>query len=304
MRRKAAFTLIEVLAVVFLTAVVMTLALDYYLDLSRASKRAADHTRDVRRVTATLDRLAHDFERTILLRKPPEVDPLTHPWIFLGESQASDLGADRLKFVTRNHVSRSGEAHESDLAVVSYQTRRDEEGRLELRRSTETQLPESLDRDLPYYEDDGVLLVADGLYDFGVRFLPEAGEWTDSWDSSQILESGELPLAVEISIAVPASEDSLGEEEAVSYSRIVMLPVRPIDPASFVFDPNAAVGGGSGDPTGTGPDGELTRDDIARIFSELTGEAPPGASDSPGGGSPPFGQRLDDCQLNSRNEAC
>ena len=44
MKRRAGFTLIEVLAVVLLTGIVIGIALDFYLDLSRASNRAAEQT--------------------------------------------------------------------------------------------------------------------------------------------------------------------------------------------------------------------------------------------------------------------
>lgn len=75
--RPSGFTLLEVLAVVMLTAVVIGMALDFYLDLSRDTLRATHFTRDIRRATAILDRVARDFQRTVLLAKAPsEDDPL------------------------------------------------------------------------------------------------------------------------------------------------------------------------------------------------------------------------------------
>ena len=66
MKRHAAFTLIEVLAVVLLTGIVISIALSFYLDLSRASNRAAEQTRGTRRAATLLDRIARDFAGTRL----------------------------------------------------------------------------------------------------------------------------------------------------------------------------------------------------------------------------------------------
>ena len=99
--RRAGFTLIEVMAVVFLTAIVFGVALDFYVDLSNQSHHASEVTREIRRATSLLDRLAQDFERALLAKTPDAVDPLAHPWLFLGESRGLGPGADRVKFVAR-----------------------------------------------------------------------------------------------------------------------------------------------------------------------------------------------------------
>ncbi len=232
-RRGAGFTLLEVLAVVFLTSIVMGLALDFYVDLSRNTARATAHTREIRRATAILDRLARDFERTVLLRKAPEEDPLNHPWVFVAESRSSGLGADHVKFPTLNHEPRGSRTHEADFAMVAYVTRAGFDEGVELLRWSSPHLPESLDRDFPLPDDERVLLLADGLAGFGVRFLNEAGEWADSWDSSTLLDSGELPLAVEIEVAIVDEERVFGEEDVARFSRMVVLPLRPLDPTDL-----------------------------------------------------------------------
>jgi type II secretory pathway component PulJ len=232
-RQRGAFTLIEVLAVVFLTAVVVSLALNFYVELSRSTTRAAALTRDIRRATSILDRVARDLEGTVLLLKQPEQDPLTHPWLFVGESRASELGADHVKFDTFSHQVRGSDRHETDLAVVAYLTHDDLDHGLELLRWSSSQLPEGLDREFPLPEDEDVMLLAEGLAGFGVRFLGQDGEWKDSWDSSTLVESGQLPLAVEIKVALDNEEGLLGSESIASFSRTVLLPVRPIDPAQL-----------------------------------------------------------------------
>jgi hypothetical protein len=71
----------------------------------------------------------------------------------------------------------------------------------------------------------------------------------ESWDSSQLVESSELPVAVEIEVAlVPHGEAADGDElakEPVLYARRVLLPMRPLDLAALL-DPGQG-GGGAGD---------------------------------------------------------
>jgi type II secretory pathway component PulJ len=243
-RARTAFTLMEVLAVVLLTSIVIAAALNHYVDLSRASQRATDHTKGIRRATAVLDRVARDFESTVLVLKPADVDPLNFPWIFLGEQDQSSSGADRLRFVTRGHRPRASDAEVSDLEVVAYSVRPGQDGDLELMRWSSPRLPDGLDRSVPGDESDGAVLLSGGLADFGVDFVDDQGEVHTTWDSSQLEESGQLPLAVEIHVAV-ADPNADPDAEPVRYERRVLLPVRPLD-MSVLLDPVSLVSGGKG----------------------------------------------------------
>jgi len=243
MRRRAGFTLIEVLAVVLLTGIVIGIALDFYIDLSRASNRASEQTRGTRRAASLIDRIARDFAGAVYLKKPPELDPLAHPWIFRAESRGSSLGADRVKFVTRNHDPQRSAAPESDLAVVSYVLRRSEDGRLELWRSETPGLPPVLDREFPVAGDANESLLASDVAAFGVMFVDEAGRPQANWDSSQLLDSSELPVAVEISVAMQNPENDLKLEELTIHRRRVPMLVRPVNLAAMLGDEEA----GSGD---------------------------------------------------------
>jgi hypothetical protein len=230
--RRSGFTLFEVVGVVLVTAFVVGAATNYYIDLSRASSRAADSTRDIRHATALLDRMARDFESTLLVVKPAEVDPLFHPWLFVAEGGQGESGADHIKFITRNFQPRRSEEHESDLTVVAYTVRPNEENDalLDLFRWTAPRLPDGLDRSFPSEDDEASVLLAEGLADFGVKFYGDAGEETDSWDSTMLVESSSLPISVEITVAM-AGPDATEEdvEDAVRYRRRVLLPVRPLD---------------------------------------------------------------------------
>lgn len=252
---RAAFTLLEVLAVVLLTALVIGVALDFTVDLSRASTRAADGTRELRRVIAVLDRVARDLERSVLVSKPEETDPLDHPWIFLGETRGDGSAANHLKFVTRGRVPRGTAGLESDLEVVAYALREAPDESLELVRWSSPHLSEGLDREVPDDDERGAMLLASGLAGFGVTFIDELGDRVGSWDSSTLVQSGQLPAAVEIEVTLADPEDPAGE--ARTFRRTVVLPLRPVD-LQELLDPVAAANGGTAeDEAGDEDEGAL-----------------------------------------------
>jgi prepilin-type N-terminal cleavage/methylation domain-containing protein len=246
---RAGFTLIEVLAVLFLTALVLSAALTFYIDLSNDSTRAADTTREVRRATTLLDRVARDLERAVLVKKPDDVDPLAHPWIFLAEPHqltevVGEPGSDRIKFMLRSEPPRTQEGPSSDLSTVAYTLEEGEDGEsFALHRWSSPRLPERLDREFPRADDPASLVLADGVSHFALRFLGDGGEWIDRWDSSQLVESSELPVAVEIELALaPPNGNGDEEKEPLLYGRRVLLPMRPIDLVALL-DPNQGASG-------------------------------------------------------------
>jgi hypothetical protein len=232
------------LVVVLFTGLVLTFAANFYLDISVASRAALERTVDLRRATSVLDRVGRDLESSVLVKKPETVDPLDHPWVFLAESSGRGAGADRLKFQARNHRPRAALGHESDLVVVAYWLAPAEDGEsLDLLRWTSPQLPESLDRSFPRRDDPGVEVLASRVAAFGVRLQDDAGAWSDSWDSSQLVRSGELPIAAEVSVALLPEDPPADELEAVPpvpYLRPVLLALRPLDLEKTLADASKA----------------------------------------------------------------
>lgn len=231
-RRRDGFTLIEMLFVLLFTAIVMSLAINAYLQLSRQSSAAAALTEGGRRTTLTLDRIARDLQEAVLVVKPDEVDPLAHPWLFLAEAGRSGEGADRLKFQTRAHRPRGGTRHESDLAVVAFWTVPDERGEaLQLLRWSRPRLPESLDQSFPRRDDEGVQVLAENVASFAVRLQGDDGAWTDRWNSSTLERSSQLPIQVELQLALldPLGEAEGGGAPAEPRIRRVLLPIRPLN---------------------------------------------------------------------------
>jgi len=223
--RAGGFTLIEVMGAVLLTAVVVTGATAFYLRLSDAAERARGHTAQGRHASAVLDRLARDLEGAFLVVKPEEQDPLEHPWLFLAEERRGSDGADRLKWVVRNHRSARVDGPSSGLALVSWELVPTDDEAFELWRRARLSLPEGLDR---RFDDEGGAVVAENVASFGVSLMTEDGEWVSTWDSSTIANSSQLPLAAEIRLAL--RDGGPGEEASGPlFTRRVLLPLRPLD---------------------------------------------------------------------------
>ena len=239
-RARSGFTLFEVLGVVLVTALLLAAAISFFLNLTRQAVRATESTREVRRATALLDRIAMDLEHTLLVKKPAEEDALAQPWLFVAESRYSqpdgERGSDQIKFI-RREIPRSSDGPASDKAMVAYTLHRNDENEsFELRRWSRSELPQSLEREFPSADDPDSLVLADDLSYFALRFLDESGEWKDRWDSTLVAESGQLPVAVEIEVAIARPEESVSNDtdpdldaEPVHYARAVELPLRPID---------------------------------------------------------------------------
>jgi len=282
-RATGGFSLIEMMAVILLVSIVFFVAVDFYRELSGASARAAERTRNARRAVALLDRVARDLEASLLVKKPKDSDPLDHPWLFLGESEPGSNGSEKLKFVTRSPNPRSSEGAASDLALVTWQVTPSEDGTLELRRGSTPRLPESLERDFPPPGESFV--VARGLASFGVRFLTEDGDWKSAWDSSQLADADALPVAAEIEVAMlpaaPTSTPDGVEPASELFTRRVLLPVRPLDLTALVTgkeSPDAALKDEDGDGEPDEPeDGEEERADACVTVRQCLARNPQAA---------------------------
>jgi hypothetical protein len=222
--RQAAFTLLEVVAVVLILGLVFLVMGSVYRNTVAPTARSPSQAESARRGLLLLDRIARDLEGATLVEKPDAVDPLAHPWLFLAESRRSGDGADRLKFDSR--TAQSGAEHAGDLAVVAYWVEPGEADDLRLVRWTSPALPESLERELPRSSDPDAQIVANGIARFGVRFVDDEGAQVSTWDSSTLERSSQLPVSAEIRLALLDETAPEGERE---FSKRVLLPLRPID---------------------------------------------------------------------------
>ncbi|MEE2672197.1 MAG: hypothetical protein VX466_00265 [Myxococcota bacterium] len=271
---KAAFTLIEVLAAVFLTAVVMSVAISFFVNLSDSTDAAAQKTREGRQALAVLDRVARDLEGAYLVSKPPALDPLSHPWSFIAESELGDSASDRVRFVSRSHRPRNRLDHGSDLATVNYilDPAEDAPG-FNLLRSVSPGLPSEEDVGFSPGSGDDFMVVAESVRHFGLYFMSRDLEWHEVWDSTQLEQSSALPRAAKIEIAYLPKDASevddfddfglgdFGEEETRVYARQIRLPMEPVDLAEILASASKGEDGVAEEEEGDDEDEEDFGDD-------------------------------------------
>lgn len=267
---RAAFTMIEVMAAILLTSIVITAAVAFYVNLSDASNRATVTMRRKLHAHTLLERLGGEIQNAAMLVKPEALDPLRHPWFFVAESQHSFDGSDRIKFISRSHSPRVTAYHSSDLAHIVYFTVAEEDETYTLYRWLSPTLPLEYDPSYPSPDDDRSLVVTEGLRDFSLRFLGPDGEWVEEWDSTQLVHSSELPRAVEIRVRMydeaMASDDELDleEDDTGFFTRVVTLPTPPIDLEAMIEAKLAAEAEALAQGSGlVGPDGEPIGGDAA-----------------------------------------
>lgn len=233
-RRALGFTLIELMAVIMLTVLITAAVNHIFANLSRSSQRAIVRTKAVRQATAVLDHIARDLQESFLIAKPPEVDPLNHPWLFFSEE---DGDSDRILFFTRNHHPRGGDPRDWDLTKVAYFLAPDEDNTGSLWRWIEPGIPAEYEKEFPDIWDPGVSLVSQNVKSLHFYFRNAVStDWEPGWDSSQLENAGQLPLAVLIEVTMDDvyTADSTGNEDPLVYSRIVQLQI-PIFIEAMMF---------------------------------------------------------------------
>jgi hypothetical protein len=249
-RHALGFTLMEVMAAIFLTSIVITFAVSFYIDIANSSQRAIVETRKNLRATGVLARVSRDLSNVAFVVKKEEDDPLTYPWFFMADSRLAFDGSDMIKFNTRSSMPGEGTYHDSDLEQVSYQVLAEEDGSLTLFRWSSPGQELGSDMTFPLIDDDRNYIVAEGLGSFTLRFLDSQGQWLPGWDSTQIEESEELPHAIEIDISMWTDED-LDEWESENerhYVKQVVLHQRPLDISKMIEARDLALAEQAGGP--------------------------------------------------------
>ena len=241
------FTLMETLAAVLITSLVVTFAMSAYIQIAETAELATQRLRDDLHATTILDRISSDLESAVLLVKPDEVDPLRHPWYFVAESRGAFDGSDALRFVSRKSRSYHGDQHSSDFAEIAYQIETDDDGLQTLYRWLAPGLPDEYEPVFPSTDDESSFILGEGLSGFALRFSNGEGEWVESWDSTLLTQSSLLPVSVEIrfDMGVPDENDS-GTVEA-RFQRRVVLPMQPIDLDAMIASAREIVAGGTGE---------------------------------------------------------
>jgi hypothetical protein len=255
----------ETLAAVLITSLIVTFALGAYVQVADTAEGATQRLRDDLHATTILDRMTEDLQAAMLVVKPEEQDPLSHPWYFVAESREAFSGSDAIRFISRRSRSYRPDAHDSDFAEVAFQVTTDEDGLQTLYRWLRPGLPERYDPGFPLIDDERSHVLGEGLSGFHMRFLDAEGEWVDTWDSTQLVQSSTLPVAVEISFDMGEPTGDEGFDEA-TYVRRVVLPMQPLDLEGMIADAKDALAGLAGGDDGDGGDDAGDDDEVARLL--------------------------------------
>jgi hypothetical protein len=168
---------------------------------------------------------------------------------FLDEGLASD-SSNAIKFVTRNYVPQDIDGHSSDLAVVAYyvEPQEDRPG-YQLMRYRSTHMPLAYDPSFPQADAPNTDVIGEDIASFKIRVINQSGGVDSKWSSIRKRGSLALPLGVQLEISmlttdeiiaaelgedfeIPIERDEEDEEEdgdRKTFSKTVMLPLRPLD---------------------------------------------------------------------------
>jgi type II secretion system protein J len=233
LRSIGAFTLMEVMAAIFLTAVIVAFAVGFFINLSDSSTRATRIVEKDLRAATALNRVARDLSNAAMMVRGAEESPLSDPWFFVAENHRAFAGSDRIKFIMRGQRANTSAYHRSDLMQVAYQTRSEADGSLSLYRWTSPSLAGGYDTDYPLFDDERNFVLVEGLNSFTLRFLDQAGAWLDEWDSTRVEHPSDLPHAVEIELSIWSPEverdGGLHPQDEAMYTRQIILRQRPVN---------------------------------------------------------------------------
>ncbi len=229
--RHDGFTLLEMLIAVAVTALLITTAVRAFLGINDAQERITGRFGRDRAAEVFLDRFERELGGALLIVLPEDGERLDHPYLFVGSDAFGDTGeADGVRFVSRTPIRAAGASEPERLRLVGYGLVSNPALGLDLMRR-EDALPPSLSLELPIW--DGQVVLEDVL-SFGLRYRPDGGgEWRDTWDSTDVPLLDQLPLEVEATLRLEESDESGEPVPGRDPSRVIRLPVRPIDIAAL-----------------------------------------------------------------------
>ncbi len=242
-RRRAGFTLIEILVAVTITALLVAAAVRAFRDIHRFTARMGAGLHRQRAAGVFLDRLERELTSTMLFARPPGAGPDDHPWLFRGvDGYEGDTDTDAIKFITSAPARTAGSPSTVGLRMVTYGVHSNEEGQLGLYRFEER---------LPRGESKQILLadsvpILDDIEAFSLSFHDsESDHWLEGWDSTQIELLDRVPDKIQVSLGL-WQKDANGEpvvgpeaSRTIRLSSVKHQLTRGQDVLEDANDPNA-----------------------------------------------------------------
>ena len=236
-RRRAAFTLLELLVAMFIVAI-LSLSLYASLQIAFRSKASAEAAVEPPRTAATaLDLIGQDLQAAAPLTAFP-----AQSLEFEGVDQTDSRGhpGDDLQFYTVAdsplHANANGDVKGVELTTVPSPDGRDH---LLVRKVIRNLLSENFNAATPFTPgvNPDVEVICRGVGGFNLRYY-NGDTWADSWDSTQ--EDNTIPAAVEVTLTLDRT-DASGVTRSYNYVRIFPLSASTAAQDSTV-NPNADVG--------------------------------------------------------------
>jgi prepilin-type N-terminal cleavage/methylation domain-containing protein len=259
------FTLIEIMAAVFIMAMILTFAFQAYQGISNAYTRVSQGTSRTRAAGIVLDRVERELVGAVLVEREEGADPRLHPYFFYANPRAyAETEGDELRFVTQTPLRSPGSPH-TGLALVTYGSAPSQSGPgLALLRQEEP-LPRELAKEIAWIQPQ---IMVDNVATFIARFAGDDGQATEGWDSTAVEQLDKLPLTLPLAISLyePAPDGELapGPEQ----TRTIQLPVRP-----FKLGPDEGGAGKGGDEENCGD--EVSISECLEAFADEIAQSSP-----------------------------
>ena len=222
--RAEGFTLIEVLAAVFIMALILTFAFQAYQGISNAYTRVSQGTSRDRAAGIVLDRVERELVGSVLVQREDGADPLLHPYFFYAVPRAyAETEGDELRFITQTPL-RSPGSPATGLALVTYGSAPSQSGPgLALLRQEEP-VPRQLAKEVAWTEPQ---IMVDNVATFIARFSGDDGAPSDGWDSTAVERLDQLPHSLVLTISLYEQTPDGDLEPGPEQTRTIELPVRP-----------------------------------------------------------------------------
>ncbi|MBW1764015.1 MAG: type II secretion system protein [Deltaproteobacteria bacterium] len=213
------FTLLEILIAMFILGILLSTLFASYAGTFRNIEETEYQADIYQMARITLERITEDLESAYISKLPEDSEEDTILQTnFIGEDLAIDgRNADTIRFTSGVHIVFNEDPGESGRARINYFVKEsDKENTFNLYRSDTPEFEQE-----PEEEESGLVLCND-LNSIDFTYHDDDGEAHSSWDSTDELFKGRLPVMVSIQIEFTNRRDT---ESPIRFMTAVALPL-------------------------------------------------------------------------------